>query len=351
MVFAGMALLGHLRWFELEVDTTLRDVLLIASFTTIGMCVSVRVLRKGGVQVVLMTGLAFVGAILQAVIGVALASVLGLDPRIGVLAGTVALAGGPATSLAFGPLFERMGVYGATTVALASATFGIAVAGLIAGWSGGALIRRSRLVPATATNSAPLVDTRPPEQTRLLDHALLIAIVMGLGSLISSGFDKVGIILPGYIGAMVAAMLVRNFDESLNWLRISQEMLVNILAVVLPLFIALAMLSLKLWELTALAWPLLIILVVEVVLTWLFSSAIVFRVMGGDYEAAVMTAGFCGFMVGVTPNAIASMDELSDKYGPAPRAFLVVPLVGAFLSDFTNSVVVTTFLNVFRQKP
>jgi ESS family glutamate:Na+ symporter len=347
MVFAVVALVLHDRWLNLEADVVLRDVMLIASFTTIGLNASVRVLRKAGVQVGLLAGLAFLGAIAQGIVGVGLSTALGLDPRIGILAGVVALAGGPATSLAFGPVFERMGVAGATTLSLASATFGISVAGLLAGWTGGLLIRQSRLAPLPE-QSQHAKEAQRRKRGNLLTHVLVLTFAMGLGNLISLGVAKSGVVLPGFVGAMLAAVLVRNFDEWTDWFGIHTDTVDQILGIVLPLFISMAMLTLKLWELTVIAFPLLTILIVEVVLTWLFSVIITFRVMGRDYESAVMTTGFCGFMVGITPNAMASMEELTEKYAPAPRALLVVPLVGAFLIDLTNSLVVTAFANLLR---
>jgi ESS family glutamate:Na+ symporter len=217
LVFAALALIAHARSLTLEVDTTLRDVLAIVAFTTIGMTASLRVLRRGGVHLAVMTGLALVAAVVQAGVGILLARWFGLDGRIGVLAGTVALAGGPATSLAFGPLFERLGVAGATTTALASATFGITVAGVIAGWTGGSLIRRYRLAPVADTWHVQAATAAPTRSASLLTHALLIVVAMGIGNVISSAFARIGIILPGYVGAMIVAVVIRNVDASSGW--------------------------------------------------------------------------------------------------------------------------------------
>jgi glutamate:Na+ symporter, ESS family len=348
MVFAAISFLLHDRYLNLEADSTLRDVLLIASFTTIGMNASLRVLRAGGVQLIVLAVVAGACAVAQAVVGIGLAKIFGLDPRVGILAGTVALSGGPATALAFGPLFESQGVAGATTLALASATFGITVAGLVAGWTGGSLIRKSDLCQSNAPDPDEPDTQQDRRYTGLLGHVLLITISMGFGNLISVAVQKTGIVLPAFVGAMVAAVIVRNLDERFGWFGIRQETVERILGVLLPLFIAMAMLTLKLWELTAIALPLLLILLAEVVVTMLFCVFITYRAMGRDYEAAVTTAGFCGFMLGITPNAMASMEELREKYGPAPRSFLVVPLVGAFLIDLINTAVITACANIFR---
>jgi len=346
MVFALISFLLHDRWLNLEIDSTLRDVLLIASFTTIGMNASLRVLRAGGVQVVILAAAAGVCAVAQAAVGMGLAKLFGLDPRVGILAGTVALSGGPATAMAFGPIFESQGVPGATTLALASATFGITVAGLVAGWTGGSLIRKS-----TGGQTPPLAPEAAHDRGHagLAAHVLLITVAMGLGNLISLAVQSTGIVLPSFVGAMVAAVIVRNIDERFGWFGIRQETIEQILGTVLPLFIAMAMLTLKLWELTAIALPLFLILAAEVALTMLFCVFVTYRAMGRDYEAAVTTAGFCGFMLGITPNAMASMEELREKFGPAPRAFLIVPLVGAFLIDLINTAIITACANFFRK--
>jgi ESS family glutamate:Na+ symporter len=348
MVFAAISLLLHDRFLNLEVDSTLRDVLLIASFTTIGMNASLRVLRLGGVQVVILAAVAGACAVAQAAVGMGLAKLFGLDPRTGILAGTVALSGGPATALAFGPLFESQGVPGATTLALASATFGITVAGLVAGWTGGSLIQKSGLRQAADPGPNPRQENPDRAPLSLSAHILLIAVAMGLGNLISLGVQSTGIVLPSFVGAMVAAVIVRNLDERFAWFGIRQETIEQILGILLPLFIAMAMLTLKLWELTAIAFPLFVILLAEVAITLLFCVFLTYRAMGSDYEAAVATAGFCGFMLGITPNAMASMEELREKFGPAPRAFLVVPLVGAFLIDLINAAIITACANFFR---
>ncbi len=347
LVFAAIAFLLHDRYLNLEVDSTLRDMLLIASFTTIGMNASLRVLRAGGVQVVVLAAAAGVCAVAQAAVGMGLAKIFGLDPRTGILAGTVALSGGPATALAFGPLFESHGVPGATTLALASATFGITVAGLVAGWTGGSLIQKSGLRQPDALEPGPTLSSPDPGHSSFATHAVIIAVAMGVGNLISLAVQSTGIVLPSFIGAMVAAVIVRNLDDRFNWFGIRQETVEQILGTLLPLFIAMAMLTLKLWELSAIAMPLFLILIAEVVLTMLFCIFVTYRAMGRDYEAAVTAAGFCGFMLGITPNAMASMEELREKFGPAPRSFLIVPLVGAFLIDLINAAIITACVNFF----
>jgi ESS family glutamate:Na+ symporter len=320
---------------------------MVAFMTTVGLSARVQLIREGGVKVISLLAVATAGALLQNLLGMGLAKALGLDARLGILAGAVALAGGPATALAFGPTFERMGVAGATTVAFASATFGIAVAGLIGGYIGGQLIRRHRLKPSGEA-AAATVSTPEAHAPDLLKSVLVMGIAMGLGALLSAGIERTGVILPSYIGAMIVAAMIRNLDDRYGFAGVSQAEVTAMGKVSLYLFIVMALLTLKLWELVHLALPMLVILAAQVALVWGMCLTAVYWMMGRDYESAVTSAGFCGFMLGITSNAVASMEELAEKFGPAPRAFLVVPVVGAFLIDFTNSLIITAMANWIR---
>lgn len=353
MVFALAALALHGRVVNLEADPLLRDLLMIAFMTTIGLSARLQLIVNGGVQVVWLLIVSTVGALLQNLLGMGLARALSLDPRLGILAGSVALTGGPATAVAFGATFESRGVQGAAAVAMASATFGIAVAGLIAGHIGGWLIRRRSLRPA-AGDSVPGPDPHTAQNTgwdpsTLLTTVLLIVAAMGIGNVISQQIERRGIILPAYIGAMIAAALIRNINDRAGWIAISQPTVDALGRVALYLFITMALLTLRLWELAHLALPLLLILAAQVALCWLMCAILPFRIpFRRDYENAITSAGFCGYMLGITANAMASMEELVEKYGPAPESFLVVPVVGAFLIDFTNSMLITALANLYR---
>lgn len=356
-----------------QFDTTLQAPLMIAFFTTIGLGASVPLLRRGGPQVVLFLGVATVIAALQNALGMLLAGPLGVHPLIGVLAGSVTLAGGPATGLAFAPDFAAVGVPAAATVAVASAMVGIITAGLVGGPVATWLIERNRLArphagpPSAASPAEPPRDVPPVAEARtegaarparapeekdaegyvLLKTVVVILAAMWVGSWLSQGMAAVGIKLPAYIGAMLVAAVIRNVDEPTGWLGLSQRSVDAVGGVALALFISMALMTLKLWELAGVAVPLLVILAAQVVMMVLVCLA-VFRVMGRDYEAAVMTGGFCGFMLGTTANAVANMEALVERYGPAPRAFLVVPMVGAFFIDFTNALIITTLVNFWR---
>lgn len=320
----------------LEFDTALRDPLMLTCFAIIGFNASFRVLWRGGAMIAILLLLATAGGAVQNLVGVLAALAFGLNPLIGPLAGSVSLTGGPATSQAFGATFEQMGVPGAATIALASATFGIAVSGLVAGALGGWLTRGRASGSAEVAVGAPT-----PEPVRdLARHALWIALSLGAGAVFSRGISAAGFVMPGYIGAMIVAAVVRNADDRWRFACFSESTFGAIFSAVLPLIIANAMVTLRLWELEKLALPLLAILCVQVVVTVAWCGAS-YWVLGRDYEAAVTVAGFCGFMLGITPNAMASMEEVAAKHGPAPRAFLAVPVVGGFLIDFTNSLLIT----------
>lgn len=346
-------------------DTALQSPLMIAFFTTIGFGASLSLLRVGGPQVALFLGVATVFAVVQNVVGMFVAQAFGLHPLFGVLSGSVTLTGGPATGLAFAPLFEQAGVPGAAVVAVAAAMAGIVAGGLIGGPVGTWLIERHRLHGASDASSLPAAgadaDDDPergiverwtePEEVdayAVLKNLVYVLVAMWAGSWVSAGFSALGITLPAYIGAMLVATVMRNLDDATGWLGLSHRLIDMLGAVSLSLFLAMALMTLKLWELAGLALPLVVNLIVQVALVAVVCIWPVYRLMGRDYESAVMSGGFAGFMLGTTANAMAVMRALVERYGAAPRAFLVAPLVGAFFIDFTNAIIITGFINMLR---
>jgi glutamate:Na+ symporter, ESS family len=356
LIYAAVTLMLRDRYVNFEMDLVLRDILMVAFFTTLGMSASLRLLKIGGVQVVTFFGLATVGAVLQNVVGIAMAKMLGLSALMGIVAGSVALTGGPATALAFGPDFEKLGATGAVTFGLAAAMFGIVAGGLMAGVVGGSFIERfglhtrsvKRMSAVDAAEAAVYPPSEPEEPTQLRDESESESgPLMHMGTLISMAFTNTGIRLPAYVGAMFTAAILRNVDDATHWFQISQRQMDTVGSIALNIFIVMALLTLRLWEIVNLALPMFVILAAQIVLVWLMAAA-VFRFMGRDYDSAVMAGGFVGFMLGTSANAMACLEVLSAKYGPAPRAFLVVPIVGAFLIDFTNAMVITGLANWFR---
>jgi ESS family glutamate:Na+ symporter len=365
LLWALLVLLLRDRWLNVEMDMALRDILMVAFFTSVGMSARLQLISRGGRQVLVFWLLATGGAVLQNALGIGLAVLLRLDPLIGVVCGSVSMTGGPATALAFGATFEQMGLAGATTLGIAAAMFGITSSGLLGGFAGGHIIERQALRLTTANNREALVhvaqggevpephaslavDRNVAEQTSLLGNVVAIAVAMGLGTLLSMAIEWAGVVLPAYVGAMVAAALLRNLDDRLHFARIAQPHVEEIANVALNLFIVMALLTLRLWELVHLAAPVLLILTAQVALTWLLAARVSFPVMGRDYDSAIMSAGYVGFMIGTTANALACMQVLTEKYGPAVRAVMIVSLVGAFLIDFTNALVITVTANLLR---
>jgi len=353
-----------------EFNTGLQSPLMIAFFTSIGFGASFALLRVGGPAVVLFFLASTAMAVFQNVIGAAVAFGLGQPPLLGVLAGSVTLTGGPATGLAFAPLFEQAGVQGAATLAVAAAMVGIVSGGIVGGPLGTWLIARIRSRPETvpgetvpvqrlrvATNvvedhmlepqvSAP--EGEDVEAYGLLKALVLILAAMWAGSWLTVWFAAVGLTLPAYIGAMLVAAVLRNVDDGVRLIGISQRTIDDLGSSALSLFLVMALMTLKLWDLVGLAAPLTGMLAAQVLAVALVAGGPMFWLMGRDYESAVMSSGFVGFMLGTTANAMANMKALVERFGPAPKAFLVVPMVGAFFIDFTNALIITVCLNIWR---
>ncbi len=348
LVYAIATLALRDRWLNLEMDMALRDVLMVGFFTSVGMNASLRLVRRGGRPVLAFLGLSIAGLLLQNVLGVSMAKALGLDPLIGLLAGSISLTGGPATALAFGSTFEELGVPSAAVLGLACAVFGITAGGLLGGFVGGRLIRKHSLRPSAAAAAGVIDPSEAEVDSPLLNNIIALGISMGLGTLVSLALQRAGLILPAYIGAMIVAGLIRNIDDLTGFARVSPSEMDRIGSIALDIFIVMALLTLRLWELVNLALPVLAILAAQVLLMLAICWAMVYRLMGSQYEAAIMSTGYCGFMLGTTANALACMQELTRKHGPAPAAFLAVSLVGAFLIDVSNALIVTHALNLLR---
>ncbi|MCA1628869.1 MAG: sodium/glutamate symporter [Acidobacteria bacterium] len=354
------------------IDSTLRAPLQTAFFTTIGYGATLGLLRAGGARMIFFFIIASLMAVVQNFAGIAVALALKAPPALGIICGSLTLTGGPATGLAFTSLFEQKGVAGAGALIIASATFGIFVSSLVGNPVATALIRRRRLAPkpskqkddgseqfwaigsmAPPDEETPVTDAavrakdeaRTTEPGELLRNLLLILLAMGVGALISFAATRGGITLPGYVGTMLVAGVARNLDDRYGWLRIDTRAMDALGTVALALFLVIALMDLKLWQLAGLAVPMLVILAAQVVLMILYAVFVTFVLMGRDYEAAVTSSGHIGFGLGITPNAVANMEALAARFGPAPRSFLVVPVVGAFFIDFTNAVVITAFAN------
>jgi glutamate:Na+ symporter, ESS family len=357
LIFALLVLAGRDRFLSVQLDTTAQPLLSVAFFSTIGMGASFALLRAGGLQVVTFLLFATVFCFVQNFLGIAIARGFGQHPLLGVMAGSVTLVGGPATGLAFAPLLEEAGLFGAGTLALTSATFGIVCGGLAGTPIGTWLIRRFRLTPSGVPGAGTGEEVHRPativvepdrEDAPLIMNMIVLAVAMGIGSILSTWFKDLGLTLPAYIGAMMVASVLRNIDDATGWFRIDPAAMDFVGGFALNIFLVVALMDLKLWQLAGQALPLFVILAAQVVVISVFAVTASFRLMGRDYDSAVMASGFVGFALGTTANAVANMRALVVKYGPAPRAFLVVPLVGAFFIDFANAIIITFFVNWLR---
>ena len=335
-------------------DTTLQAPLMTAFFTSIGLSASVGLLRAGTRQALVFLALATFLAVIQSLIGIFTAVAFGESPLLGVLMGPAALTGGPATALAFAPQFAAAGVASAESVAIAAAMAGIVMGGLVGGPMVTRLLERHQLHASTPTSAEQTTTSMPVHLTNDEESDLLtvlkgisvLLVAMGIGSWLSGVMKSADWTLPGYVGAMIMGAVIRNLDDQTRWLQIPHQLTERIGVVCLTLFLAVALMNLKLWELTSIAAPLLVNLIIQVLAVAFFCWYVVFRVMGRDYDAAVMSGGFIGFMLGTTANAMAVMHSVVQRYGPSPRAFLVAPIVGAFFIDFTNALLITGLLNL-----
>lgn len=360
LVFALIALYGHqTQSFSVELYDNMRAFLLMAFFTTIGFSASFEMLKKGGVGVALFLVAAVLLLTLQNIIGAGLAYVMGASPLLGLAAGSISLTGGHGTSAAFGPLLESYGVTGALPAAIAAATWGLVAGCVIGGPVGSRLMRKHGLkgprqraavsVPTPTTGGATTRENATPQKEPLFDlsmySVLLLAVCMGLGSMLIEWLQTKGVTLPAYLGSMLIAVVVRNI---IDWrgFRFPQAQLDAIGSVSLGFFLVMALMSMKLWELADVAGPLLVILVMQTAVMFLFATYVTFRIMGKDYDAAVMAAGHCGFGMGATPNAMANMQSFTEVNGPSPKAFFVIPLVGSLFIDFVNAIIITAFVGV-----
>ncbi|MBU3188842.1 sodium/glutamate symporter [Clostridium bowmanii] len=339
-----------------DMDITLQKLFMTAFFTTIGFTASLKLLKKGGTGVFIFLGISVVLVILQDITGITLAKVFGLNPLIGLSTASVPMVGGHGTAGAFGPIFEKAGAAGATTVAMASATFGLIMGSIIGGPIGKRLIEKKNLSYPMKTINSDVANeaAATKEETRkqlnpenFMGAVSQILLAMGLGTVISMLLEKTGMTFPVYIGAMFAAAIIRNISDSTSSFKINLEEIDILGGISLSIFLSMALMGLKLWQLADLALPLIVMLLAQALLVGLFAYFVTFNLMGRDYDAAVMASGNCGFGMGATPNAMANMEALTIKYGIAPKAFFIVPLVGSLFIDFCNAGIITTFMNVF----
>lgn len=335
---------------EFTFDDTLREVCMVFFFTSVGFQANLKVLKSGGKSLFIFLGLVVVLIVFQNFLALGVSKLLHLDPLVGLCTGSIPMVGGHGTAGAFGPVLEDFDVKGATTICTAAATFGLIAGSLIGGPIGKRLIDRKKLLDtAVAEDDSILVEDEKKHvrHTNMYAAAVFqLIIAVGIGTIISELLTKTGLTFPIYIGAMIAAAVIRNIGEYSGKFDIYMGEINNLGGICLSLFLGMAMITLKLWQLAELALPLIILLSAQLILMILFTYFVVFNVMGRDYDAAVLSAGTCGFGMGATPNAMANMQAICDRYVPSVKAYLIIPLIGSLFADFLNSLVITFFINI-----
>ena len=335
---------------EFTFDDTLREVCMVFFFTSVGFQANLKVLKSGGKALAIFLGLVIALIFMQNLLAVGVSHLIGLDSLVGLCTGSIPMVGGHGTAGAFGPVLEDFNVQGATTICTAAATFGLVAGSLIGGPIGKRLIEKKHLLDTIVTEDDSLLieEEKKHERHSNMYAAAVFQLILavGLGTIISELLTKTGLTFPIYIGAMIAAAIVRNVGEYSGKFDIYMGEINNLGGICLSLFLGIAMITLKLWQLAELALPLMILLGAQLLLIFLYTYFVVFRVMGKDYDAAVLAAGTCGFGMGATPNAMANMQVLCDRYAPSVKAYLLVPLIGSLFADFINSLVITLFINI-----
>ncbi|MGI9537989.1 MAG: sodium/glutamate symporter [Desulfocapsaceae bacterium] len=339
-------------WGSVTVSFTPSDVAMLTFFTTIGLSARLSDLKAGGKTLVLTLLVCVLAVVAENLVGLGFAKLTGAPPAMGIMAGSVALIGGHGTAAAWAPLFES-GSEAASAVGLASATFGLVAGGVVGSPLGRQLIMRNKLKPAD-TDAADLTLSNDEQRRGRIDvpqffrAVLVIAIAIGVGEEINILLNQVGFKLPHFVTSLFAGILIANIGPAvlprINWPTRSPAMRL-IAELSLSIFLVRALMSLELWTLSDVAGPLLMVLVTQVMVVLALAYFLLFRILNRTYDAAIISSGFVGLSLGATPTAVANMDSLSNKFGPSPTAFLVIPLVGAFFIDLINAFVISMLYN------
>ena len=365
-------------WFDVEIsfNGTLKDVFMLAFFTSVGFQSDLKVLKQGGKFLVIMLALLVVIIAMQNIMPLGVTKLIGVDPLIGMAAGSISMTGGHGTAGGFASVLESMGLQRAGTIGMAAATFGLISGSMIGGPLAERIIRTKltheqmqpqddEIDPAMAgiesdeaspTGRTKRISTNEQEFQQYAKATYCIILVMGGGTLLSWLFAKTGVTFPTYFGALILAAILRNtigfvsYKDDGKWEKaeklLDMERIISVGNICLSLFLGMAMISLKLWELQSLALPLITILVSQVLMMALFAYMVAFPLLGRNYDAAVLCAGLCGFSLGATPNAMANMSAVCYKYRYTVKPFLIVPIIGAMFADLINTGMITLFLNI-----
>ena len=367
-------------WCNVEVsfDGTLMDVFMLAFFTSVGFQSDLKVIKQGGRLLVIMLALLVAIIALQNLMPIGITKLMGVDSLIGMAAGSMSMTGGHGTAGGFASVLEGMGLHGAGTIGMAAATFGLIAGSMIGGPLAERIIRtkltHEQMQPqdeevdpamagiesdeASPTGRAKRISSNEQEFQQYAKATYCIILVMGAGTIMSWLLAKTGVTFPTYFGALILAAIVRNslgfvsYKEDGKWVKadklLDMDRIISVGNICLSMFLGMAMISLKLWELQSLALPLIVILVSQVLMMSLFVYFVAFPLLGRNYDAAVLCAGICGFGLGATPNAMANMSAVCYKYRYTVKPFLIVPIIGAMFADLINTGMITLFLNILQ---
>ena len=332
-------------------DDTLQSVFMIMFFTTVGFTVSIPMLIKSGKAVLLLLALSVAMIVLQNAVGSGVMLLMGKNPLFGLGCGSISMIGGPGTAAAIGKDLEAAGAVGGTTVAVAAATFGLIFGSLLGGPIARRLIVKNHLreeLPEDHEHEEDADDAHfTTHSNSFLFGFLLLVFCVGLGDFVTACLTKLfGFNFPGYIGAMLVAALIRNIIDHTGHIEFPAAEISTMGSMFLSIFLSMALSGLKLWQLVDLALPMIVCLAAEVILMVVFSIFVVFPIMGRSYDAAMITAGFIGFGMGATSNAMANMQAVSRRYGPSPAAYFVIPMVGGLFNDFFNAAIIAFSIGI-----
>ena len=346
---------------QINFDMQVRDVLLLVFFSTVGLSAKLRTLGAGGKALGLLVGVAAVFLVIEDITGIGLSMLLGAHPGYGLLAGSVSFAGGHGTAIAWGAQADAAGLKGASELGIAFATFGLVAGGLIGGPIAKRLVAKYRLQgPALDTDSTPnnqqaasSADASEDkgsagELKQILAGVLVLALCVQFGHAVNRYLFSEGVVLPGFLTSMLVGILITNTADLLNW-RINKVTVDKFGEVALNLFLSMSLMSMQLWTVAGAFGKITFVLIIQMLVMTIFAIYIVFWVMGRDYDAAVIASGFAGLGLGATPVAIANMSSITSRFGPSPKAYLVVPLVGAFFIDLLNAATIKFFIGVIKK--
>lgn len=334
---------------EFAFDDILKEVCMVFFFTSVGYQANLKVLKQGGKSLLIFLILVFALILSQNFLAVGISKLLHIDAYIGLCTGSIPMVGGHGTAGAFGPVLEDFGISGATTLCTAAATYGLIAGSMIGGPIGSRLVEKYKLLETVSQEDDSLLVEEEKKHERHVSMypsaVFQLILAVGAGTIISYFLSLTGMTFPIYIGAMIAAAIIRNISEYTGKYTIYMGEINDMGGICLSLFLGIAMITLKLWQLASLALPLVVLLAGQTLFMFLFARFVVYNVMGRDYDAAVLAAGTCGFGMGATPNAMANMQALCEKYVPSVKAYLLIPLIGSLFADFINSLTITFFIN------